>query len=179
MSTLLYSVATDPPVNPRVRETVSESPEANVFSSMDSQPDGTPEITTEAPTGGLQTANLASHVTTLGPLPPGSDRGGMDGMRALDSQWSVKGTAAQRENAGQWGHGLTIVEGIESAWRDAPFSDVYFDAGETVIQKGMVREVTGPDVAATEERGDAIAASRQAMEAARKSAYETAFGGDS
>lgn len=65
----------------------------------------------------------------------------------VDSQVATSGTAAKRENAGQFGHGtMQYALGIEPVIREgARFGNDYFTSNEADIQDGAGSYMTPPD----------------------------------
>lgn len=88
--------------------------------------------------------------------------------RAVDGQIATSGTAARREDAGQWGHGsMPYSSSLGGEWHEnSRFGLTRFVAWKTDIQEGarrpMMSEVrdTGPTIAATRALAEESAISR-------------------
>ena len=177
MSTLLYATDLNLAGDPGVRSSVSDAPNPDdvaVASSGDLIPNRPEPYATL--TGGLQAHARASYVEPSAPVEPtGVTVGepGITGLRDNDARQSIVGVAAAKEAQGEWGRGtLMVTEGIEPAWQDAPFSDVYFDAGTRAIQGGTRADVGGPKLSSTPQDAAKLAASREAAREARRVAYD-------
>lgn len=143
MSTALFALhAGNSPADEELARATTER--LNVSEAADVET-GVPEFneTVRATTqhAGITTSNLAppyieSH--KYAPEYAAQAQVGPSFSRINDHQ-ATAGTAAQREEAGQYGHGtMPVTIGIEPVLREGgAFGDDYFDAGKPGIQPGM------------------------------------------
>lgn len=170
---LLYTADLPTPSDPGVRSTVSETPDVDTPAVAPSAPAGPNMVARDTEdTGGLQPRNTASYVE---PRRQAANVGNPSAasVSALDDSGSSKGVAAAKEASGHWGRGtLPLYDGIEPAYQDNAFTDVYFLAGERDLQAGTRRDVTGPRVPGTARDAGALSATNENARAARGAAYD-------
>lgn len=88
--------------------------------------------------GGLTTHQVSSQVTPSERYAPSTVSRG-DHSQALNNSWSSSGTAAAREEAGQWGHGTAYAQDAMTRIPDGTaFSEEYFERE----RRGMNEHVT-------------------------------------
>lgn len=174
MSTLLFTGefrGEAPSDEGDVRSTITvvdhESPDA----VADHRPDFNSNETDPDTEGGLTTRDVADWVSPSQQYKPIPGNANTD-FSALDSRISAVGTAAQREEAGQWGHGSQQwSDATEPTIREgAAFDDVYFSASRPPIQDGTLDYMLPsrrPDTQDAESVQRAVqAAQRKATQAA-------------
>lgn len=178
MSTLIYDLNSDGVESDEehVRATVTvvdDAPSAVEASRPDVNDAGHDPDTG----GGLTRRDLASAVIPSARYAPTIGNANDDLTARVDNQISTSGTAAERERAGEWGHGtLHVQDATEPVFKDGTqFSEDYFDVGERVVQDGTGMYMTSarqPDDAtafAVQER--ARVESRKAQEASALARY--------
>lgn len=119
--------------------------------------------------GGLTTRQVADKVNPSEQYPRPVSNANTDFAAPINSQVSTSGTAAEREESGQWGHGtMQWSEALEPVYREgAAFDNIYFSARRSPIQDGA------PDsMRPARPASDSVAAHDKAAaaEAARKAA---------
>ena len=125
--------------------------------------------------GGLTTRAVADHVTPSTQYQRPNSNANTDFAAPIDSQISTSGSAAAREDAGQWGHGtLHYQNATEPTIREgAAFEDVYFAAVKPPIQDGtldyMIPSRTPDDGTSQTVQQASKAAARRAVE---RNAYQ-------
>jgi hypothetical protein len=159
-----------------VRKTTAEVPDR--AATNDDAPEFNSFNGSTAQESGLATHQAASSLRD-------SEHGSPVGMELatqdhgyLDNQWAQKGTAAQRESGGRYGHGsMAITVGIEPTIRDgAAMGNDYFTAHDKSIQETAGNEVgaiPGDRGISALAQAFAVKASR---EASQRSMYAQAFG---
>lgn len=141
------------------------------------------EVTTDAnPQLGLEPRQLASHVIPTEKYAPfwaGEVDHQAEHNLIVDRQVSTSGTAAAREQAGQFGHGtLMITEGIEPVQdlRDGgKFGNEYFTRHERDVQEGMGYYMTQPPGVDQSTTAKVSATGKNASEKAREAAMYSAY----
>jgi hypothetical protein len=166
----MYGWGATPPNEEHVRSTVTvvdnDAPsavQADVpdFNELEVDPDTG---------GGLTERNLASFITPGQqgtPIPSAYVNDNPNDI--VNNSISSSGTAAEREAAGQWGHGtLTVVEGIEPTIRDGQaFGETYFHAPKPPVQ-APAGDFVSPAVQA--DRASLMATQATATDNARQAA---------
>lgn len=174
--TLLYLERNDVPMDEGdVRSTT------NVVS-----PDGSEAVATRSPEynsmerdpdteGGLTTRGVADKVNASERYPRAVGNANTDFASRINDQVSTSGTAAAREEAGQWGHGTTQwTEAIEPTVRPGTeFDRTYFRATRPPIQDGALDYMVPARRPDTEQAGSDLAASRNAARAATANLYQS------
>lgn len=172
MSTLLYgfnrrAIPEDEAV---VRSTVTVVQADAPSSELSSTPDFNETVTDDTTEGGLTPRQMGPHMTAIQrAVPHHAGRANTDYSVRVDSQVSSSGTAAAREESGQWGHGsMQISEMIEPVIRDgAAFDDLYFTANERPLaHAGATLEESAPtdEITAALAHAQGVKNSRQAAQ---------------
>ena len=144
---------------------LKEAPEYNEFET-----DNSGELV------GLSPRDVSGHTVDIEKYPPWwAEKASADLNHITDDQVSTSGTAAQRELAGQQGHGTTqYEESLEPTVRDgATFGDDYFVTAAKDIQEGMGAYMESP----VEDQWASIAAQSSAI-ANSRTAYQGTQWGD-
>lgn len=115
--------------------------------------------------GGLTTHQVSSHVEPSQRYAPATQSHSSH-SDALNNSWSEVGTAAQREAAGQWGHGTLKVQDAMTRIPDGTaFEETYFQRD----RRGMNEQVTDYMAPSNPVDGSALQNTAQAgMNAARQ-----------
>ena len=156
-----------------VRSTVTVVDENDPPATLEHAPDFNETNTDPDTGGGLTDRAIGSAVNPSTQYPPHIGNANED-FSSVDREWSTKGTAAERENAGRWGHGtMHSEEGIEPVIRDGgEFREDYFTSDNRPVQQGSGAYMTdsrNPDDAAAQSMQ--AAANENARKAAQRAAY--------
>lgn len=121
--------------------------------------------------GGLTSRAVADYYHPKVKYAPPVGNANTDFTAEVDSTISTKGTAAERELAGQFGHGtMPYAESIEPTIREGgAFDNIYFAAGKTPVQDGTMDYMTAArfadDQTAANMQSSSAAATKAATQA--------------
>lgn len=173
---------TEVPLDEKVVRSTAPPVEKDAPAAMESDSPQWNEVveTDQNPNLGMNNRTLASHWIKGQQTPPfwqGQVDTQFEHNAIVDSRISTAGTAAQREAAGQFGHGtLSYAVGIEPVGdlrEGGKMGNEYFSAGKPDIQESAGMYMSVPPGYDQQTKGKAAAAGAAGMREAAASAYDT------